>query len=100
GLFCWELEPVGGEWEGRSHSPLEAQPAVVVLGIDQAGNRARGRDGPVADDAGVGNDVAFHVLVHGFSGGQGGGFAEVNEGGFAVVGGQKQEAASAQVAGD
>ena len=100
GFFRGEDEALGREADGRRHDALKAELAVFALGIGQAGHRAGRGDGAVANDAGVGNDIAFGVLVHGFGGGQGRLFAVIDKRRPAVVHAQEQESAAAQVAGE
>ena len=116
GLFGGELKAIGSELDGRGEDAAQAELAVLALGVDQPGDRAGGGYGAVADDTGpcrrrrifsggpgsclvVWGELALGVLVHGFGGLEGGFFAEVDEGGFAVVGAEEQKSAAAQVAG-
>ena len=85
-LLCFlggEYEAFLRQFDGWIHDALEAELAVFALGIHQAGNGTGRGDGTIADDAGkqagLGNNVAACILVHGFSGGQRGFFAKVDE---------------------
>ena len=99
GFFGGELEALLGKLDGRSEDAAEAELPVPALGVDQAGHRAGGGDGAVADHTQVGDHVALGVLVHGFGGIERGLLAEVDEGGLAVMGAEEEKAAAAQVAG-
>ena len=71
GFLRSEFKAFGGEPDGGSHDALEAQLAVFAFGVDQAGHRAGRGDGAVAEDAGIGDDVAVRVQVHVLRGGEG-----------------------------
>ena len=99
GFILGEHKPIRRQLDGRRHHALQAQLAVLALGVDQAGHRAGRGDRPVANHAGIGNHLAMRVLVHGFRCGQRSLLAEVDEGGVAVVGAQQQKSSAAQVSG-
>ena len=53
GLFGSEREAVARELDGRRHDALEAELAIFLFSVDEAGDGARRGDGAVADDAGI-----------------------------------------------
>ncbi len=64
-LFGGESEAVAREFDGRGHHALEAELSVFLLCVHEAGDGARRCDGAVAEDAGLRNDIALRVLIHG-----------------------------------
>ncbi len=98
-VFVGERKAVAGKLDGRRNDFFERELAVLLLGIDQAGDRAGNANGFVSHDAEVLDDVAVGVEIHVFGGGGGSFFAEVDEVILPCRGAQQKESASAEVAG-
>ena len=79
GLLIAENEAIFGELDGGRDDRLEAELAVFLLCVGEAGDRAGHGNGFVAQRAGVGDHVALCVEVHVARGGAGRFFAVVDE---------------------
>ena len=89
----------GCQANGRGHHASEAEVAVSLLRVDQAGDGAGHADGFVADGGSAGDDIAVRVEIHGCGGSGGGLLAVVDEVGRAGMHADEHEAAATQVAG-
>ena len=69
----------------------------MLLGIDQALDRARHAGGQVADDAELRDDIALCILIHRLAGLGGSLLAKVEKVGLTVVQANEHEAAAAEI---